>query len=127
MKNNELHHFGKKGMKWGVRNVINKATQPYRTHKEVQKKYKDIMTPTKDTQKRNTKKSLLVSALIGSLFLPAGPLAYNILNSNVRQTKKEAKKLAKKLVKTKSKDKYETYLDRHSNIGIRKVKPKKKK
>ena len=122
MKNNELHHFGKKGMKWGVRNTLQRIGEHNKQKKEVKATYDQIMSNTKNAQKQKTKSAALITALVGGIFIPAMPYAYHKLNANVRQTKKEAKKLAKELVKRKSKEKYETYLNKDRDIKIRKKK-----
>lgn len=128
MKNNELHHFGKKGMKWGVRNTVNKLTQPYRTHKEINKKTKEILSPIQKDRKRIKTLSTLMGIAGGIFADPVyGAGIHTIGNAPNTIIKFKARKIAKKLVKTKSKEKYEAYVNKNNSFAIKKVRPKKKK
>lgn len=129
MKNNELHHFGKKGMKWGVRNTLQRIGDRHREKKEVNRIVKETMRDKTNKQSfKEFRKENGTNFLLNSLlYTPLGAMAIRRDENPKHTAKKISRVIAKKLVKTKSKEKYEAYVNKSNSFAIKKVRPKKKK
>ena len=111
MKNNELHHFGKKGMKWGVRNTLQRIGEHHRENKEVRRIVKETMRDKTNRQSfKNFRKENNTNFLLNSLlYTPLGAAAIRRAENPKIMAKKISRVIAKKLVKS----------GMHKNQGIK--------
>lgn len=103
MKNNELHHFGKKGMKWGVRNTLQRIGDRHREKKEVNRIVKETMRDKTNKQSfKKFRKENGTNFILNSLiYTPLGAMAIRRAENPKIMAKKISKQLAKELIRRK--------------------------
>ena len=102
MKNNELHHFGKKGMKWGVRNTLQRIGDNHRINKQARQMVRETM---RDSNTKNVIKSYKKQNRTNFLY---NTLRYSLESAiamrRSENPKKAIKSFTKKMAKAMAKE-----------------------
>lgn len=98
MKNNELHHFGKKGMKWGVRNVIQRIGDGHRARKQVKQLVHETMRDKNTKNVINSYKKQNRTSFLHNF------LRYNLKTAIMIRRAENPKRAIKKITKMMAKE-----------------------